>query len=247
MGAEALEIVSPTLTLEDLSKHDFAAKHGYLVEDWQHAPRSDGASDYNWRLLRDHVIDSEVYLVITTATGGAGRSVTQFAWKAPTAEHVLKAHLADGEDFADGEAAGAADEVAGEFLTPTGGVSERSPRSGGGWRRPARVSRRRYRRSSKSCPAIRGVTCGMAADEARTDDDFRRVTALCFAAGQSERVFEVMLMRLESALRNSGLAEEEAAQNAKHGEDDPGQDAPAVRRGAGLGGLRVPAGRPTAS
>jgi len=241
-GAEALEIVSPTLTLEDLSKHDFAAKHGYLVEDWQHAPRSDGASDYNWRLLRDHVIDSEVYLVITTATGKAGRSVTQFAWEAPTAEHVLKAHLADGVGLADEAAADAADEVAGEIpdtypgrfsIGAVAALGRRLAAPGASF--PEIVREIQQELSSDPGRYVRE----WLADEARTDDDFRRATALCFAAGRSERIFEVMLMRLESALRDSGLAEEEVGQNAKNGEDDVGQDAPAVRRGAGLGGLRT--------
>ena len=40
-GAAPLEVVSPTLSLEDLSKHDFEEGHGYLVEDWQLAPRAD--------------------------------------------------------------------------------------------------------------------------------------------------------------------------------------------------------------
>ena len=96
-GAEALEVISPTLTLEELSKHELTSGHGYLVEDWQQALRTDGTGDYNWRVLRDHVSDSSALLVITTAASKARQCVTHCPWEAAAAADVLAVYLSDGD------------------------------------------------------------------------------------------------------------------------------------------------------
>jgi hypothetical protein len=63
----------------------------------------------------------------------------------------------------------------------------------------------------------------LAADE-RTDDEIQRVTALCFAASQTERVFDVMLIRLEATFRDQGLVREPEASSDKRENDDPAKE-----------------------
>jgi hypothetical protein len=235
-GAETVEIVSPTLTLEKLSKHDFEAGHGYLVEDWQQSLPV--GSDFDWLVLRNHVMDSKVHLVITVSAAKAGRSVTQFDWQAPTAQEVLQANLAD----ADAETRAAADQIAEKVpdTYPTafsvGDVAAIGRRLTGGKHSPEIVQEILRELSSDPGRHVRE----WLSDAARTDDDFQWVTALCFAAGRSERVFDVLVIRLKAALRESGLlAESDAENDAKNGKDERVEDAPSVRRPSGLTAART--------
>jgi hypothetical protein len=236
-GAETVEIVSPTLTLEQLSKHDFEAGHGYLVEDWQQSLPL-GGSDFDWLVLRNHVMDSKVHLVITAVAAKAGRSVTQFAWKPPTAEEVLKANLAD----ADAETAAAADQIAGRIpdTYPTafsvGDVAAIGRRLTSGRCPPEIVQEILGELSSDPGRHVRE----WLSDEHRTDDDLQRVTALCFAAGRSQRVYDVLVIRLSAVLRDCGLlAEPDAENDEKKGKDGGAEDAPGPRRPSGLAAART--------
>lgn len=191
-GAAPLEVVSPTLSLEDLSKHEFEADHGYLVEDWQLSPRAD-ASDFSWRVLRDHVSDAKAYLVITAGAGQGGGAVERFAWQPPSAAQVLASYAA-GTD-----AAGRIAEVA-----------EKAP-EGCGVGNLAVIGRRLAKGEDPakileelSHDPARHVREWLSA-EVRTDDEIQLVVTLSFAAGQSQRIFEAMRSRLESTLHRMDL------------------------------------------
>ena len=235
-GAETVEIVSPTLTLEQLSKHEFEARHGYLVEDWQQS--SPAGSDFDWLVLRNHVMDSKVHLVITAAAAKAGHSVAQFGWEAPTADQVLKVNLAD----ADAETMAAADQICGKIpdtypsAFTVGDVAAIGRRLASGKHSPDDVQE--ILKELSSDPG-RHVREWLSAEE-RDDDDIQRVTALCFAAGRSDRVFEVLVMRLTETLRESGLlADPDAENEAKKGSEDRVEDPPGVRRPSGLMTVRT--------
>jgi hypothetical protein len=235
-GAEAVEIVSPTLTLENLSKHDFEAGHGYLVEDWQQSlPVSGG--DFDWLILSNHVLEKMVHLVITAAAAKTGRSVKQFDWEAPTVEEVLKANLAD----VDAEIMAVADQIVGKIpdtypiAFSVGDV--------------AAIGRRLT--SEKCSPKVVQEILGelssgpgrhvreWLSDEHRTDDDFQAATALCFAAGRSVRVFEYLIIRLGTVLRDCGfLPEPDTGNDAKKDRDNRAEDALGVRPRLGLNAAR---------
>ena len=211
VGAKPLEVASPTLTLEELAKQQFDTGHGYLVEDWQQAPGTD-ASEFNWRVLRDHVMDSTAYLVITAAEGKAGRSVTQFAWQAPTAAEVLAAYLADPDT--DG-AAGQIAEVAGKIPDTYGVAAVASVAQ-----RLANGADQTTILEELSNDPGRYVSEWLSADE-RTDDEIQAATTLSFAAGQSERLYELILKRLGNTLREVGVLPDPAdSQPAKPDSDD---------------------------
>jgi len=229
-GAAPLEVVSPTLSLEELSKHDFEADHGYLVEDWQLAPRADHASDFSWRVLRDHVSDAKAHLVITAESGHSGRSVARFAWQAPSAAQVLAVHTAGGDA---GSAAGRIVEMA-EKVPDTYGVGDIAvlgQRLAEG-ENPANIL------AELSHDPGRHVREWLAAEE-RTDDEIQQVVTLCFAAGQSQRIFEAMLSRLGSALRDMHLLPD--PEEDKHDKDDADEDGRdrSARRARGLSAART--------
>jgi hypothetical protein len=229
-GAAPLEVVSPTLSLEELSKHDFEADHGYLVEDWQLAPRADHASDFSWRVLRDHVSDAKAHLVITAESGHSGRSVARFAWQAPSAAQVLAVHTAGGDA---GSAAGRIVEMA-EKVPDTYGVGDIAvlgQRLAEG-ENPAKIL------AELSHDPGRHVREWLAAEE-RTDDEIQQVVTLCFAAGQSQRIFEAMLSRLGSALRDMHLLPD--PEEDKHDKDDADEDGRdrSARRARGLSAART--------
>jgi hypothetical protein len=188
VGAGQLEIVSPTITLEELTKHDFDAGHGYLVEDWQDTRAAHAASDFLWRVLRDHVKDSRVHLVIITAAAKAARSVSHFGWQAPSAERVLSAYLAgtDAEDMAVELAA----------AIPAGYGVGRVASIG---RRLAAGDDQSVIRKELSEDPARHVRQWLETEK-RPDKEIEEVVTLGFAAGQSERIFEVMLGRLNKTL-----------------------------------------------
>jgi hypothetical protein len=229
-GAAPLEVVSPTLSLEELSKHDFEADHGYLVEDWQLAPRADHASDFSWRVLRDHVSDAKAHLVMTAESGHSGRSVARFAWQAPSAAQVLAVHTAGGDA---GSAAGRIVEMA-EKVPDTYGVGDIAvlgQRLAEG-ENPANIL------AELSHDPGRHVREWLAAEE-RTDDEIQQVVTLCFAAGQSQRIFEAMLSRLGSALRDMHLLPD--PEEDKHDKDDADEDGRdrSARRARGLSAART--------
>jgi hypothetical protein len=223
-GAVRLEVVSPTLGLEDLSKHDFEDGHGYLVEDWQLAPRA-GTGDFSWRMLRDHVTDAKAYLVITAGTGQGGRSVEWLAWEPPSAAQVLAAYT-EGTD-----AAGWIAEVAAK-VPDNFGVGDLA------------VIGRRLADGSKNRAEIledlshdpgRHVREWLSA-EARTDDELQLIVTLCFSAGQSQRIFEAMRSRLEDTLRREGLLPDPDAEKE---DAEPGDHDRAAPRPRGLSAART--------
>ena len=61
--------------------------------------------------------------------------------------------------------------------------------------------------------------------EERTDEDIQRVTALCFAASHSERIYELMHMRLEATLKDRKLVK---------GTSDGGLSRARTRRSLGI-------------
>ena len=207
-GAEALEVISPALTLQELSKHELTPGHGYLVEDWQQALRPDGTGDYNWRILRDHVNDVEgspAHLVITTTASKASLCVTHCPWEAPAASEVLAVHLSDSDS-------GTANDLIRQ-------VTEQIPPGYPGAFGIGSVAAigRRLAASGNPAETVQEILHDLSSDperyvrewlsaEERTDEELQRVTALCFAAAQSERIYEVMHMRLETTLRNRKLA-----------------------------------------
>lgn len=222
-GASPLEIVSPALTLEELSKHDFEAGHGYLAEDWQLTPGAD-ASDFSWRLLRDHVSDAKAHLVITTGAGKGGRSVERFAWQAPSAAQVLAACTA-GSD-----AAGRIAEIA-EKVPDTCGVGDLAvigQRLADG-EDPAKILEELAHDPGRH--VREWLSAGV-----RTDDDIQLIVTLSFAAGQSQRIFEAMLSRLGITLRSMGLLPE--PEDEKKDADDGDQER-AAPRSRGLSASRT--------
>jgi hypothetical protein len=240
VGATSLEVVSPTLTLEELSKHTLKAGHGYLVEDWQQGLRADGTGDYNWRVLRDHVTDAEgedgepAYLVITTTAAKASQCVTHLSWQAPTAAEVLAVYLAspDAGDLISQITAEIPDGYPGAFSVGSVAAIGRklvkdacSPKS------------KQEILDALSSDPERHVREWLSADD-RTDDDIQRVAVLCFAAARSERIYEVMLLRFEVTLRDLGLLDEpEAGEKTK--DDDGAAQRGAPRVAGGLRGTRT--------
>lgn len=213
-GAAPLEVVSPAISLEDLSKHEFEEGHGYLVEDWQLAPRV-GPSDFSWRVLRDHVTDAKAYLVITAETGPGGRSVERLAWQPPSAAQVLAACTRGTE--AESRIA----EVA-EMVPDTCGVGDLAVvgRRLAQGEDPAEIAK------ELSHDPGRHVHEWLSA-AARTDDEIQLTVTLSFAAGQSQRVFEAMRIRLEGTLRRVGLVPDPA--DEKEDADDRDRAAPRPR------------------
>ncbi|MGD0244403.1 MAG: hypothetical protein ABSB59_29335 [Streptosporangiaceae bacterium] len=191
-GAAPLEVVSPALSIEDLSKHDFEEGHGYLVEDWQLAPRAD-TSDFSWLVLRNHVSDAKAYLVITAGSGQGGRSVERLAWLPPTAAQVLAAYTAGTE------VAGRIAAVAGK-VPDTCGVGDLAVIG----RRLAKGEDPAKILEELSHDPGRHVREWLSA-EARTDDEIQLIVTLSFAAGQSQRIFEAMHRRLRETLCEAGL------------------------------------------
>jgi hypothetical protein len=222
-GAAPLEVVSPALTIEELSKHDFESGHGYLVEDWQLTAGAD-RGDFSWRVLRDHVSDAKAHLVITTAAGKGGRCVERFAWQAPTAAQVLAACTA-GSD-----AAGRIGEIA-ERVPDTYGVGE-----------VAAVGRRladgedpeKILEELGHDPGRH--VCEWLSAEGRTDDEIQLIVTLSFSAGQNQRVFEAMLSRLGSTLREMGLLPDPEGGKKDADGSDP---APATPPSRGLSASRT--------
>jgi hypothetical protein len=215
-GAARLEVVSPALTLEELSKHDFEEGHGYLAEDWQLTPGTD-ASDFSWRVLRDHVSDAKAHLVITTGTSKGGRAVERFAWQAPPVAQVLAACTA-GSD-----AAGQIAEIA-EKVPDTCGVGDLAvigQRLADG-EDPAKIL------EELAHDPGRHVREWLSAD-ARTDDEIQLVITLSFAAGQSQRIFEAMLSRLGSTLRRMDLLPDPEGEKADANDGDRDRAAPRSR------------------
>lgn len=228
VGTGPVEVVSPAIRLAELAKHEFDPGSQYIVEDWQPA-RVDDTSDFTWRVIRDHVKDSRAHLVITTTAVTAtkmARSVTHFSWQTPSADQVLAAHLA-GTDAA---------AVAGEFaeaIPVTYGVGKVADIG----RRLAAGEEQSKVLGELSNDPMRHVREWFSADE-RTDRDIQEVTTLGFAAGLTERLFELMLRRLENTLREAGLIAdpEKAGQEKENNADVSGEGA--ALRPAGLGGSR---------
>jgi hypothetical protein len=194
-SADPLEVVSPTVTLMKLTEYDFEAGHGYLVEDWQDARGADAASDFTWRLLSDHVKDREAYLVITASAAKAPRSVKVIAWKAPSARRVLASYVTGTS------AESVIDEVA-EKLPDTdayeiGQIAAIGRRLADGADLPAILT-------ELSEDPARYTRQWLSADD-RTERDFLEVTTLAFAAGQSQRIYDIMLKRLQITLQEAGL------------------------------------------
>lgn len=223
-GAEALEVISPTLTLEELPKHDLTAGHGYLVEDWQQALRTEGTGDYNWRVLRDHVSDSTALLVITTSASKARQCVTHCPWEAPPAADVLAVYLSDGDN-------GTPDDLIRQITEKIppgypeafgiGSVAAIGRKLASSGNSPETLEQ--ILRDLSSDPE-RYVSEWLSAEE-RTDEEIQRVTALCFAASHSERIYELMHMRLEETLKDRKLVK---------GKTDGGLGRSRTRRSMGI-------------
>jgi hypothetical protein len=216
-GAAPLEVVSPALSLEELSKHDFEEGHGYLIEDWQLAPRGAHASDFNWRVFRDHVNDAKAYLVITALDGSCGRALERFTWQSPSAAQVLAAYAADGSTA--GQIARIAEKVPDTYGVGDLAVIGQALAEG---EDPAKIL------AEMSHDPGRHVREWLLA-EARTDDEIQQVITLCFAAGQSQRIFEAMLDRLRSTLRDLGLISDPEQEKDDTDDGDRGRSAPRTR------------------
>jgi hypothetical protein len=223
-----LAILSPTITLRELTRQDLDAGHGYLVEDWQNAGGASDSGDFMWRVLRDHVKDSGIHLVITATAAKTAKSVTHIAWQAPSTEQVLAAYLAGTE----------AEPVAAEIAAAIpvtydlDSVAAIARRLAAGEDRPAILQ-------ELSQDPARYVSQWLSADE-RTDEEIGEVTALSFAVGQSERIYEVMLKRLVDALIDVGLlpdpdreAKDKSKDREAAGDDDAPRPAGLRRRRAG--------------
>lgn len=192
-GAAPLAILSPTITLKELTRQHFDPGHGYLVEDWQDTRGASDSSDFLWRVLRDHVVDSEVHLVITVTAATASRSVKRIAWQAPPTSQVLEAYLSG----PDAQAIAAEIAVAVPATYGLGSIAAVG-------RRLAEGEDRGVITQELSQDPARYVLQWLAAAE-RTDEEIGEVAALSFAVGQSERIYEAMLKRLADTLRDVGL------------------------------------------
>ncbi|MBF9129465.1 hypothetical protein I0C86_10860 [Plantactinospora sp. S1510] len=93
---ERLVMLSPIVTLTELSERHYDQGHGYVVVDrFVEATASD--ADFVWRTVRDRLRDCDAYLVITCSSGGSPtvESVRHVRWQRPELPQVLRAHLAE--------------------------------------------------------------------------------------------------------------------------------------------------------
>ncbi|MBM7771287.1 hypothetical protein JOD54_001491 [Actinokineospora baliensis] len=89
---DALFMLSPQVTLAELSTRDYNAGCGYLLLD-RPANQEAGDSDFEWLLVRDRLRAQGAFLVVTGSSARAwdDSGVAQLAWAAPDAERVLRA------------------------------------------------------------------------------------------------------------------------------------------------------------
>ncbi len=216
-----LEVVSPTSTLENLAEYEFEEGHGYLLEGWQDAQRASTAGDFMWRVLSDHVEDRKARLVITATTTSVVAkgvsSVRAFAWKAPSVPQVLAAYLAgtDAQDII-GQLA---ERLPATDYYEIGQVASVGRRLADGAEVQAILD------ELSEDPAR--FTRDWLSAEARTEQDLLVVVALAFAVGQTQRIFDVMLKRLESTLQAVGMlpGSEQAGADKDKGKDETPRDA----------------------
>ena len=233
-GAGPLEVLAPTSTLSYLMDHDFARGHGYLVEDWQDAASKDAAGDFAWRVLSNQVRDAEAHLVITAATANIVRSVTRFAWQAPPATATLAAYAAGIDEEVVARVAG---KLPGAGSYPVGSIASIGRRLAGGADAAAIIE-------ELSSNPERFTTEWLSAPE-RAERDFQEVITLCFAVGQSRRIYDVMFGRLEDTLQAEGLLPEPEDDHARKERDgdaagrDNGPPRPSGLLQARAGGRRA--------
>ena len=197
VGATRLEVLAPTSTLGYLTDHDFDEGHGYLVEDWQDAASEDAARDFAWRVLSNQLKDAKAHLVLTAATARVVRSVTRFVWQPPPAEQTLAAYAVG---VAPETVARVAGELPGTGSYPVGSIASTGRRLADGVDEAVLIE--------ELSGAPEQFTSQWLSAPERTEGDFQEVITLCFAVGQSRRIYEVMLGRLEGSLQADGLLPE---------------------------------------
>jgi len=192
----SLAVLSPTVTISDLSERDFKSVPGFVVTDWQYDRSQGDVTDFTWRTLRDQVYDAAAHLVITTASArsrGATGSVRHIDWERPATSDLLASYLGGTElEFLIDDIV---DAVPGDCgIGPIVALARRIV-SG---EDPAKAL------EEVGNDAAERVQQWFAAERPLTE--ILEVVALAFAAGRSERSFETMLARLVKTIEDAGYA-----------------------------------------
>jgi hypothetical protein len=192
----SLAVLSPTVTISDLSERDFKSVPGFVVMDWQFDRSQGDVTDFTWRTLRDQVYDAAAHLVITTASArsrGATGSVRHIDWERPATSDLLASYLGGTElEFLIEDIV---DAVPGDCgIGPIVALARRLV-SG---EDPAKAL------EEVGNDAAERVQQWFAAERPLTE--ILEVVALTFAAGRSERSFETMLARLVKTIEDAGYA-----------------------------------------
>ncbi|MBW4719676.1 hypothetical protein [Saccharothrix obliqua] len=181
---DALYLMSPHVSPAELADYDFSPGCGYLVVD-RTVDRDAADTDFGWRVVRDHVEDLGCYLVVTEPAA-AGDDAERFGcldWPAPAPVRVLRAHW-------DGVVPDDQRRALDEALTSVHRVRDvvdLAARLAGGWSWDA---------------ALEHLDARVGAEverwfDAAPDRGVLEVTALAFALGADERMFEAALRSLE--------------------------------------------------
>ncbi len=186
-----LAVLSPTATLDGLAERPYNKGYGYVAGDRFDEDLSQEITDFTWRTVRDQVADEEAFLVVTTTSpprGSAPESVRHFAWERPSAEAILRAHLAG--VVTNDAISEAIDKVPTECaLADAVQIANRIAQGKSVDKAVQEVLNLAGNRHVRDWFAQR-----------RTRREILEVTATAFLAGVDERTFEAGLERLEKAL-----------------------------------------------
>ncbi|MEV0677178.1 hypothetical protein AB0I60_11720 [Actinosynnema sp. NPDC050436] len=183
---ETLYMLSPNTSPADLADYEYERGCGYLVVD-RVVDKGSRESDFEWRLVRDRVVDHGCYLVITQPAADVPDSSCHVAWSPPAAERLLRAYWT-------GRLPAAQQQVLAEVLGTVDSVRDV-------------VGLARQLDGGRSLEeALEHLDSRVRAevehwfDQAPARREVVEVTTLAFAAGVDERTFEAALRALRRAL-----------------------------------------------
>lgn len=184
-----LYMLSPHVSVAELAEHEYEQGCGYVVID-RVVERAGEESDFEWRLVRDRVVEQGSYLVVTRLPRERANQLGHVEWSSPAVEKVLRAYWREPEDWSEEDADKLADALS--AVDRVSDVVGLGKQLAGGKSLDDALSHLDTR--------IREVIGKWFDENMENPSRMIEITALSFTVGVDERTYEAGLQRLKRML-----------------------------------------------
>ncbi|MFI9452594.1 hypothetical protein [Amycolatopsis sp. NPDC052450] len=187
--AQKLYMLSPQVSVAELAEHEYEPGCGYVAID-RVVERAGEESDFEWRLVRDRVVEHASYLVVTRLPKEGANQLGHMEWSSPAVGKVLRAYWREPEDWSEEDAGKLADAL--NSVDRVSDVVGLGKQLAGGKSLDDALSHLDTR--------IREVVGKWFDENMENPSRMIEITALSFTVGVDERTYEAGLQRLKRML-----------------------------------------------